>query len=80
MTAQTAADLSAALAPFVKQCEKEMECSCDLDNWEPERSTGHSWVCCIHKAAQERFREAIEKEDFDGPCLSGFHPRTLDHD
>lgn len=28
---------------------KEMQCNCDLDNWEPERSTGHSWVCRIHK-------------------------------
>ncbi len=28
-----------------------MGCNCDLDNWEPERSTGHSWVCRIHKAA-----------------------------
>jgi len=29
---------------------KTMQCNCDLDNWEPERSTGHSWVCRIHKA------------------------------
>jgi len=29
---------------------KGMHCNCDLDNWEPERSTGHSWVCRIHKA------------------------------
>ena len=28
-----------------------MRCNCDLDNWEPERSTGHSHVCRIHKAA-----------------------------
>lgn len=28
-----------------------MGCNCDLDNWEPERDTGHSWVCRIHKAA-----------------------------
>lgn len=28
-----------------------MQCNCDLDNWEPERTTGHSWVCRIHKAA-----------------------------
>lgn len=26
-----------------------MRCNCDLDNWEPERNTGHSWVCRIHK-------------------------------
>jgi len=25
-----------------------MRCNCDFDNWEPERSTGHSRVCRIH--------------------------------
>lgn len=33
------------------ELRKTMRCNCDLDNWEPERSTGHSWVCRIHKAA-----------------------------
>ena len=28
-----------------------MRCNCDLDTWEPERSSGHSWVCRIHQAA-----------------------------
>ena len=27
-------------------------CNCDLDNWEPERDTGHSCVCRIHKQAK----------------------------
>ena len=26
-----------------------MRCNCDLDNWMPEASTGHSHVCRIHK-------------------------------
>ena len=30
-----------------------MRCNCDLDNWEPERTTGHSCVCRIHKTAME---------------------------
>lgn len=34
-----------------KELSKTMRCNCDLDNWEPELSTGHSWVCRIHKAA-----------------------------
>jgi hypothetical protein len=34
-----------------QELAKTMRCNCDLDNWEPERSTGHSWVCRIHKAA-----------------------------
>lgn len=29
--------------------EGGMGCNCDLDNWQPERDTGHSWVCKIHK-------------------------------
>jgi hypothetical protein len=28
-----------------------MRCNCDLDNWEPEESTGHSHVCRIHAKA-----------------------------
>ena len=37
---------------IVLTLEKEMACNCDLDNWQPEGDTGHSWVCRIHKAAQ----------------------------
>ena len=38
-----------------------MQCNCDLDNWEPERSTGHSWVCRIHKVViSERRRESSD--------------------
>jgi len=29
-----------------------MGCNCDLDNWQPEPSTGHSHVCRIHKRVQ----------------------------
>lgn len=32
---------------------KGMRCNCDLDNWEPTKSTGHSEVCRIHRAAIE---------------------------
>ncbi len=34
-----------------------MRCNCDLDTWEPERSTGHSWVCRIHKEAVAMAKE-----------------------
>lgn len=30
-----------------------MRCNCDLDNWQPEATTGHSHVCRIHRAALE---------------------------
>jgi hypothetical protein len=36
---------------IVKELEETMFCNCDLDNWEPTKTTGHSWVCRIHRAA-----------------------------
>lgn len=34
----------------VRALAKTIQCNCDLDRWEPERDTGHSHVCRIHKA------------------------------
>jgi len=42
------------LREIARELEKTMRCNCDLDNWQPETDTGHSWVCRIHKAAKER--------------------------
>lgn len=39
------------LKAIVHQLEQRMQCNCDLDNWQPESSTGHSCVCRIHKKA-----------------------------
>lgn len=37
---------------IAKDLEKNgMRCNCDLDNWEPEKTSGHSRVCRIHKRA-----------------------------
>jgi len=41
----------------VRILESQLHCNCDLDNWEPESSTGHSWVCRIHKKAVENYRK-----------------------
>jgi len=38
------------VAAFLKNV-RGMSCNCNLDSWQPEASTGHSWVCRIHKAA-----------------------------
>lgn len=38
-----------------------MQCNCDLDKWEPGRSTGHSRVCRIHKRAINRALLGEEK-------------------
>lgn len=39
------------IGQIVDELEKTTRCNCDLDNWQPEVSTGHSWVCRIHKLA-----------------------------
>ena len=41
------------LKDIVIEIETRTKCNCDLDNWEPEKTTGHSWVCRIHKQAIE---------------------------
>jgi len=40
----------------VDELEKKMQCNCDLDKWEPERDTGHSFVCRIHIETWRRLR------------------------
>jgi len=40
-----------AIKQLVEKFESEMQCNCDLNNWEPTKQTGHSHVCRIHKAA-----------------------------
>jgi len=48
---------------IVKKLRAEgMRCNCDLDNWQPEASTGHSWVCRIHKAVIKRAPKEAEDE------------------
>lgn len=49
---------------IVNALEKEMQCNCDLDNWEPERSTGHSHVCRIHNRALAKYREKMINASF----------------
>jgi len=39
------------LKAVVKELEQKMPCQCDLDKWQPDPRTGHSWVCPIHKQA-----------------------------
>lgn len=54
-----AADARAEIAKIVSQLRADgMRCNCDLDNWQPEKSTGHSHVCRIHNIAMIRYREA----------------------
>lgn len=39
------------LDEIIQDLKKTIPCNCNLDKWEPEKSTGHSWVCGIHKEA-----------------------------
>ena len=45
------------LREIAKELRKTMKCNCDLDTWEPEWDTGHSWVCRIHKKAIAKLKE-----------------------
>lgn len=44
------------LKEIVKQVEKEQQCNCDLDNFQPQIDSGHSFVCRIDNIARERLR------------------------
>ena len=44
--------MSNDLRKTAKELSKTMQCNCDLDAWEPELDTGHSWVCRIHRKAK----------------------------
>lgn len=57
-----AADDMETLQEIARGLGKTMQCNCDLDNWQPEPDTGHSWVCRIHKAAKAVFlNEQVSK-------------------
>ena len=48
--------MTLTLLDIVRSLEPLMQCNCDLDNWQPEKSTGHSCVCRIHKQALFKWR------------------------
>ncbi len=48
------------MKPIVDEVKKQHRCNCDLNNWQPEELTGHSWVCRIHQIAVERWRKQSE--------------------
>lgn len=41
---------------LARDLEEFMQCNCDFEKWPPEKSTGHSWLCRIHKAATAKYR------------------------
>jgi len=41
---------------IARRLSRSMQCNCDLDNWVPENSTGHSHVCRIHKKTKAVLR------------------------
>ena len=48
-----------------KKLREVIGCNCDLDNWQPERVTGHSCVCRVHKLLMPLYfynDEAFERE------------------
>jgi hypothetical protein len=49
------------LKEIARELEKTMQCNCDLDRWEPERTTGHESGCRIHKAAVNHSFEVMRE-------------------
>jgi len=49
-----------AAREIAERLAKTMQCRCDLDNWQPEKVTGHSWVCPIHKASMAEWSKQPE--------------------
>lgn len=49
------------LLEIARELKRSMQCTCDLDRWEPEPITGHSWVCDIHKLAVKTYHERRKK-------------------
>lgn len=43
-------DTTKSIKAQAQELSKTMRCNCDLDNWQPDERTGHSWVCRIHRA------------------------------
>jgi hypothetical protein len=41
----------ATLREKAKFIALHIPCDCDLDSWEPDKRTGHSWRCRIHRLA-----------------------------
>jgi len=52
------------LKEIVKIKEKKLQCGCDFDTWEPERETGHTFICRIHLAAIEEFKHPTKKTEY----------------
>ena len=49
--------MKSTLLEIAQRLEIFMVCNCDLDNWEPNKDTGHSSVCNIDKFAREQFQQ-----------------------
>ena len=43
------------LLEIAAELRKTMQCNCDLDKWQPDLRTGHTFVCRIHQTAIARF-------------------------
>ena len=48
------------LREIADELKKVMGCNCDLDNWQPQTDTGHSWVCRIDKEARRLYKQGVK--------------------
>jgi len=44
------------LKEIAEELQESMHCNCDLDKWQPEPDTGHSWVCRIDEEARRLYK------------------------
>lgn len=49
------------MAQIVAEIKLTTRCNCDLDKWEPDPATGHSFVCRIHKQAVATYRRLCKE-------------------
>jgi len=52
-----------SLKPLADKKALEMQCNCNLDKWQPDARTGHTFVCRIHKAALEEWKKLYHNEE-----------------
>ena len=69
------------LVEIVSEVAKGVHCNCDLDNWQPQTDTGHTWVCRIDVISRTLYKNQNGKVEYDEdgsvkvePKISGKEP------
>lgn len=60
------------LKEIVKELEQRLHCNCDLDNFQPQVDTGHSFICRIDTSAREIYRNQLNLAERNGMKIRTF--------